>query len=136
MGCDIHMVLEQKIGEGSWIGIHHFPYYRSSGGTHHFPDAIGRNYRRFAAMAGVRGDGPEPRGLPEDVSVLSQARSDHYGSDGHSHSWLPVREAAAIFLASEYGEPDDYAKKYPTAHFFGVEPEDADDYRIVFWFDN
>lgn len=140
MGCDIHIVLERKVGDGGWVGIHNFPYWQQrdrTGRSTAWPLATERNYRRFAALAGVRGDGPEPRGVPEDVSVLAQMEIDRYGSDGHSHSWMSVEEAAPIFLQTEWvGPSDDWASKYPVCYFFGVEPEDAKNHRLVFWFDN
>src|SRR5207237_392615 len=99
MGCDIHMVLERKT-EGGWLGIHNFPYYDNRNG-HDFPLAKDRNYDRFAALAGVRGEGPEARGMPADASPLAKYDSDECGPDGHSHSWLPLKDAAQIFLKTE-----------------------------------
>lgn len=72
----------------------------------------GRNYAQFAILANVRngrrlmnlGDGREtdggeqfkpiamPRGLPDDVSAEVLAESESWGVDGHSHSWLTLRE--------------------------------------------
>lgn len=134
MGCDIHMVLERKVGDGGWVGVHNFPYYQINGG-HAIPPATDRNYERFAKLAGVRGGGPDPKGTPEDVSVLAQMEIDSWGSDGHSHSWMSVGEAAQIFLETAW-EPSDYMTQYPTAYFFGVDPDKSEQYRIVFWFDN
>jgi len=65
-----------------------------------------RNYCFFAILADVRngrgfagistGDGfnpiSEPRGLPEDVSMRIKQRSDHWDIDGHSHSYLTLKE--------------------------------------------
>lgn len=141
MGCDIHLVLERKLGEGGWVGIHNFPYWQQrgkSGRNTAFPLARDRNYSRFAALAGVRGDGPAPRGVPEDVSVLAQVEIDRYGNDGHSHSWISIEEAAGVFAKTEweYSKPDEWAAKYPACYFFGVEPEDTQDHRLIYWFDN
>lgn len=66
----------------------------------------GRNYDLFAILANVRngrgfagiktGGGfvpiSEPRGIPTDASPQVARRSDGYGIDGHSHSWLTLRE--------------------------------------------
>jgi hypothetical protein len=134
MGCDIHMVLERKVEGVGWVGIHNFPYYRMHKGASCFPPALVRNYERFAALAGVRGDGPAPRGIPEDVSTLSRDEIDRWGPDGHSHSWLPIDAAAQIFLCTA-GESDEFANKYPSNHFFDVDSEQGA-HRIVFWFDN
>lgn len=133
MGCDIHLVLERKTGDG-WLGIHNFPYYDTREGSD-WPLARERNYDRFAALAGVRGEGPEPKGIPQDASPLARYESEEWGDDGHSHSWLPVDEAAKIFLATER-LPNDWCKQYPADFFFGVNDDHPGEYRIVFWFDN
>jgi hypothetical protein len=66
----------------------------------------GRNYGLFAILAGVRnGRGfagvkigepttpiSEPRGIPEDASPAYREIAEHWGSDGHSHSWLTLAE--------------------------------------------
>lgn len=146
MGCDIHMVLEKRFGE-KWVGIdtfvtHHRAPYTVEKGQMDWstPVARGRNYMRFARLAGVRGDGPEPRGLPADVSETSKALSDAWDGDGHSHSWLPLKDAARIWVETER-EPSEYATKYPESYFFNADVSDGSseaetDYRVVFWFDN
>lgn len=68
-----------------------------------------RNYNMFAILANVRngrgfagvdtGDGfvpiSEPRGLPFNVSPEVKADSEHWGVDGHSHSFFTVAELMA-----------------------------------------
>lgn len=65
-----------------------------------------RNYDLFGMLADVRngtgfagcgtGDGfvpiSQPRGLPNDVSEYVKGESDEWGGDGHSHSWLTVKD--------------------------------------------
>lgn len=65
-----------------------------------------RNYDTFAILANVRnglgfagcdtGNGfntiAEPKGLPEDASDFVKAESDRWDGDGHSHTWLTVKE--------------------------------------------
>lgn len=148
MGCDIHVHTEVKIN-GVW---HHYgcPY-------------VQRIYNLFARMANVRNyeDGPsrikplsEPRGLPEDATVLTKWDSEHWGADGHSHSWLGAEEIAQVAaFADERGwkkthngyegfwESDMFGylfgndwsgfMKYPDERREGLE-----DIRWVFWFDN
>ena len=107
MGCDIHLYTEKKIN-GFWNlwhkshlnkAIHHTyveDYYRYTG----------RNYDLFAILANVRngvgfagivtggGFNPicQPRGLPKDVGYEVQELSEKWDDDGHSHSWLTLRE--------------------------------------------
>lgn len=146
MGCDIHLVLEKRDGE-KWVGIdtfngHHRAKWELKDENEYdysSPVTRTRNYHRFAKLAGVRGYGPNPRGVPDDASDTTRLMVKRWGSDGHSHSWLPMTEAAAIFAATA-GDMDEWAAKYPASYFFNVdtsdERTDADDYRIIFWFDN
>ena len=56
----------------------------------------GRNYELFGILAGVRDHNndsiDDPRGLPEDVSEVTKKESDRWDGDGHSHSWLTLKE--------------------------------------------
>jgi len=136
MGCDIHGSIEKRVN-GKWVMVNRMDLKARS-----------RNYDRFARLAGVRGDGPEPRGVPEDVSDSTLLHIDEWGTDGHSHSWLPLHEAARIFLETEYtGSLSDFIKEYPMDHYFDVsqfeqkctccgQPIPNGEYRLVFWFDN
>jgi hypothetical protein len=88
MGCDIHGLSQIRYGDSEWFDC----------------DTIedGRNYRLFAALAGVRnGFGfagiathepiipiAEPRGLPED---FVNDEDEHCMGD-HSFSWLHMSE--------------------------------------------
>ena len=141
MGCDIHLLVERQVDE-KWITVRLFQGFhcRFSQNKYASPVALARNYVRFAALAGVRGDGPEPRGIPDDLSETAKLLVDEYGDDGHSHSWLPIEEATEIFLKTEW-EADkrlsDLDKKYPLYHYFGLETEiDKGPHRLIFWFDN
>lgn len=114
MGCDIHILVEVKNEkrykweplEGSYeieeddgekymnIGPYHSDWY------------FGRDYDSFAVMADVRngrgfagvdtGDGFEvidrPRGIPTDASELYKEVCEIWEGDGHSHSFLYLRE--------------------------------------------
>jgi hypothetical protein len=110
----------------------------------------GRNYDFFTALAGVRGDGPEPRGFPRDASPFVKEVTDAWGGDGHSHSWYMAQEFVPIFrdhhlteeeqaevtiaaINSTYRE--DFAVAYILRNFLNVfdEPHTV---RFVFWFDN
>lgn len=142
MGCDIHLTVERKIAN-DWICVNTVNHHDKAPGrvkkgelSFSIPAALERNYNRFAALASVRGDGQSPRGLPSDMSQTTKMLTDDWASDGHSHSWMPIKDAAQIFLDTEYGEVSDFIREYPPSTYFGVEANDLDNYRVVFWFDN
>ena len=93
MGCDIHLFLEYKAGDGPWTQdkLHKLdesdPEFSR---VHELPDV--RNYELFSVLAGVRGDGAEPKGLPEDCSDMIKHASDLWDSDGHSHSYTSLSD--------------------------------------------
>lgn len=168
MGCDIHPVLErrwknEKTGETKWVGVHAYPYARIQSVWHkgkkldvnhyHMPGPQRRNYDLFAKLAGVRGEGPEPRGLPYDVSDLARMEIGDEDGDLHSHSWATAREyvAAALAVDAEHDEglrkamltqnSEEPRIKNPYLHYMEIaiyedEGNSPDDYRIVFAFDN
>ena len=151
MSCDIHLVLEQK-HKGKWIGLrevnHTFEFRKNpeSGEwkQHYvFCNARRRNYHLFASLAGVRGAGPAAKGIPEDASELSQMMFEHWGSDGHSHSYCTLNEYIAALAGTEENPAEVFlgadhpAVKYPLLYYFGMyEPEDGEEFRVVFCFDN
>ena len=95
----------------------------------------------FNDIARVRGDGPAvPKGLPKDISDLAQMEVNGWGSDGHSHTWLTLREATPLFLAY-YGQEQLLTEDrfQFCANLFAAEvneDEDIDLYRLIIWFDN
>lgn len=135
MGCDIHAHIELKRrGSDVW--------------EHWNAPRIGRDYALFEKMAGVRGREENaivpPRGLPEDVSTLTKVNADHEGDDGHTHSYLTRDE---IQVLQEWWEKDPCNPKpwnfeveimggYLFGNGYGELPEEIEDVRIVFWFDN
>jgi hypothetical protein len=162
MGCDIHMVLEQSHGD-KWIGINHYEQppvrsYRAENPKRKelnhllYPTfrVTERDYTLFAKLAGVRRDwdfedhAPDPRGLPEDISLLTQIKVDEWGTDGHSHSWGLLSEIGGLFLASK--EPQAVVmndRHNAVLELFGIEPgqqtvpeSKLEQYRLVYWFDN
>jgi hypothetical protein len=152
MGADIHMVLERKnLDTGNWVGLHAFSYVQhpvttkqkriNDGEDYPFDftgwDVRHRNYSLFAALAGVRGDGPEPRGIPEDVSELAQMEINHWGSDGHSHTWYSIREALPLFVAHMMPEEILGSRRpYLANDLFNVDADEVDEHRLIIWFDN
>lgn len=134
------MVVERKVG-ADWIAIHIPEPWHDRMCCRVCQDFVlplcrDQNYRRFGALAGVRADGPAPRGVPDDVSQTARHLIDKAGEGGHSHSWLPLQEAAAIFLGTEHHQVSDFLRKFPCAVYFNVEDEiePFDECRLVFWF--
>jgi hypothetical protein len=141
MGCDIHGLVERKVN-GKWICWRTLnPVHTSRpdehGSSFASPAALSRNYERFAALAGVRGDGPDARGLPDDATDTATHLFET--EEGHTPSWLPLQEATDIFLATERYDLREFDRKYPAYYYFGVESESdgpLSDFRLVFWFDS
>lgn len=112
MGCDIHFYVESRNWDDTrWVSRDKWQADTYTDGDDCdglWADGFynGRNYNLFAILANVRngrgfagcytGSGfrpmCEPRGLPEDVTLLVRHASDRYGVDGHSHSWLLLSE--------------------------------------------
>lgn len=106
MGCDIHLYVERRSNR-SWESVEE---WELEDGDLNVPYVkrfyTSRNYDLFAILANVRngrgfadtitGEGfnpiSEPKGLPEDVSYQVRAVSSRWGEDGHSHSYLTLRE--------------------------------------------
>ena len=116
MGCDIHMNYE-VLKDGKWEYHDFEESFRIgtySDGSVKFdydkmwkhPLYVDRGYNLFSILANVRnGYGfagcstssgfnfiSQPRGLPKDVSDEVRTKSDDWGCDGHSHSFLAVQE--------------------------------------------
>jgi hypothetical protein len=166
MGADIHTYIERKMPSGNWIYVSNLDcviYSKAlwSSDTpkfvHGFYLVNSRNYALFGRLASVRGDGRDPRGLPEDVSEMVQMFADGWSGDGHSHSWLSASDFADDYYgveAIESGEEEPMTeyhqnilqvdKNYAVLQFLqemcGVsgigEVTQANEFRFVFWFDN
>lgn len=135
MGCDIHFVIEKKVNN-KWIGLVSTDYgYR--------PMAKERNYNFFSAIASVRGNGNrDPIGLPRDPSDLSRLLVKEWDCDGHSISWMMLRDFAESCFESAF-QPDISRKEWAIYDFLGIHVNDYDNgsdsedkYRVVFLFDN
>lgn len=138
MGCDIHMVIEKSVAIDDWIVIGIPSGWDSNvaseyGNFWFSPPCLSRNYERFGALAGVRSEGPPPRGLPVDACASTRYLAD--SQEYHSHSWLTLTDAARVFLETD-GNTSDLAKRFPCSYYFNIDSELADDCRLVFWFDN
>src|SRR5215471_14331674 len=144
MGADIHMVLERRVklrDVEKWVGVNAFPYIIGSiyTGDGAVSDRVywhvdRRNYNLFADLAGVRGDGPEPKGVPDDASDLALVEIDEWGGDGHSHTWLTLDEAIPIFLLN--GSFGDAGVAVLKAMQNGSTEKTLRDYLPYFWSDS
>lgn len=102
MGCDIHYVVERrKIGVGDkWVGIYASDVhpYPSQPNKWYRPLPRERNYNLFAEIAGVRGEGKKPLGVPIDASDLTLAQVGYWDNDGHSHSFMSAEDFCKIWI--------------------------------------
>lgn len=142
MGCDIHWHSEVKV-DGVW--------------HHHSNPRISRDYWLFALLAGVRNYGnevnpiSEPRGFPEDASVITKIDRDRWGRDGHSDSIIEASEMKQVIEAWKakrgYTGPDtigflfgnywsDFLVELRENEHERKNYERIEDVRWVFWFDN
>jgi hypothetical protein len=102
MGCDIHIIAEVREG-GKWeantkevFSLDDFDkeYFKKDKGVKPFD---WRSYSMFAFFAGVRNYDhcdpiSEPRGIPDDASEEVKGMETFWSGDGHSHSWLSLKE--------------------------------------------
>lgn len=152
MGCDIHYVIEQE-HNGEWIGV----FGTDNGLTYPNFDIprllpaflfVHRNYEFFAKLAGVRGPGPDPLDLPEDMSSMSRMYTSRWGSGGHSYSYAPLRDFITAWLTSNSENVTALVREklkgkdpvLEVAKTLGIcqyeEAPGIDKYRVVYWFDN
>jgi len=117
MGCDIHAFVEVRLPGAGWTLVERLD--------------IGRYYAFFAALAGVRGPGPEPHGIPLNASEAFHYHADWYGEDGHSHSWERGEDFLALFKKVENHE-----EAYWPFALREIVDEHPGETRVVFFFDN
>jgi len=138
MGCDIHLTVEKKFNN-KWVMVNRIERPAP---------ASERDYNFFAALAGVRSYSDDdmegvPKGLPPDLSESTALFYDEWYGDAHSASWAPMAEAIDLLMEHKPPPPDRKAihcdLEWAMEHYFGIytrEKDTADDYRMVFWFDN
>lgn len=144
MGCDIHYVIEKNY-DGRWVAVYaksETPEARprsDEAKSYDFMAEINRRpvfssrfYPFFAQLAGVRGEGPDPVGVPKDASELSHILIKQWEGDGHSHSWLPYRDFCQRYTVAN-GKM--FTNNGDLRDLAGVEEDEFDAYRVVFWFD-
>ena len=169
MGAYIHFVIENRDprdGYG-WVGVyatdlpHAYSGYnmeaaRNAGpndeiplamerGVHPFGHLGRRDYDFFGRLAGVRRDGPEPNGLPDDLSTMSRRFINRWEGDGHSHCHFTLREFVKRKVIGDNTISE--ATKYrlqggdPINAFLGDLEDESfitldENTRVIVWFDN
>ena len=157
MGADIHFVIESRAKDQPWVGVYctgSSPRFRPRSymtglnSREYLYDIDApqreRNYAFFAKLAGVRGPGPKPKGMPKDASELARRSRENWGSDGHSHSYVSLDEFAAAWLATALPEVQaavvaarlEREGFHPAAWLFDLYDNVGSEHRVVFWFDN
>ncbi len=170
VGADIHFVIESRDPNDDlgWVGIYwsdasfapasysYNPvrapdetdsdfYFHVDSNVHPFGRLRRRDYGFFSRLAGVRGEGPEPNGVPDDASVMASRCINRWGGDAHSHGHMSLRdfiqrkivgddtlaEAAKTKLAGR-----DPIEEFLAEHYDGNDITLDDNTRVVYWFDN
>jgi hypothetical protein len=134
MGCDIHLHSEIKIN-GKW--------------EHYSAIEVDRDYMLFGLMAGVRDSKVtpicQPQGLPDNLSVVTKLDYERMKDDAHSMSYYnstliyelekAIEDNREFLFNSKFGYlfGNAYGQfiNYPNDY-----PEEIEDIRFVFWFDN
>ena len=174
MGADIHFTIEHRDPHDGlgWVGVfwsdasHSPPGYnmnyayghddgdyitpeeqrrRMDHGVHPFGHLSRRDYEFFARLAGVRGEGPRPNGLPSDASAMTQRCIARWEGDGHSHGHMTLREfvrrkiiggSLLTDAAKTKLQGGDPIEDFLSRHYDGGDVTLDDNTRVVYWFDN
>jgi hypothetical protein len=142
MGTDIHLHVELRVN-GRW--------------EHYAMPSVDRWYSLFGVMAGVRGgEQPivQPKGVPEDMSVITRLCYEYDGQDAHTASWFNEEEINRLSCWLEQKQKlnqySGYSLEYGVlkgTYLFGdgltdfktcpgCLPKGCDSVRLVFWFDS
>lgn len=152
MGCDIHIYVERPTEAGWEMVDPPAIYWRSYWVSDDYPWKEwpdDRSYYVFSRLAGVRyyGDeregqvrGPDPRGLPDDLS--DGVRGAMADGGEHSHSWAmwPEFRAALVAEGASPKPPEETDRSW--GHGFDQliyeldRRDDNDKLRIVYAFDS
>lgn len=145
MGCDIHFNIERHCDTYGWIGIYStesdLNFGRERG---NYNPLTGRDYDFFGKVAGVRTEGPDPKGLPDDASDMSRFARERWGMDGHSWTHLTLLEFLSIYVLHnftadamrarlEHADKEKIIQDYFPHLWLSAS---LSEYRVVIWFDN
>lgn len=148
MGCDIHTYCEKLI-DGKWEHVlGGCPYEGTVKGMELFD---WRSYSIFGFLGNVRNHSCcEPlsknRGLPENVSDTVKYARESWGIDGHSTSFITLKEFLDFDYDKTFTDKRDCNEIVSYREFLGdgffreLEKMKAigspEEVRLVFWFDN
>lgn len=138
MSCDLTMHVEIKV-KGKW--------------EHYNSKICFRDYDFFGIIGGVRVSGLqifENKGLPNDLSVVTEIDKNNFEGDYHNASWLTPDELKTIIEAFQKHEQNNKqveAVEKSFGYLFGSSiwefntyredyPKEIEDVRVVIWFDN
>lgn len=157
MGADIHAWIEGKDKNGNWFVAN--PRYVDFANPTRIKDVdefyIGRNYPLFSALGNVRNEHDIPfiqknRGLPEDVTDITEGAAADWDLDGHSFGYVTAIELQDYFMSYINANDESIqlaaeAVKFLYYKLYNLAYEISDyegnclnvyDMRLVFWFDN
>lgn len=127
MGCDIHTVIEEKVGD-KWIGV------ASSDMMKDRPVYAQRDYTFFGSIANVREHGENyPQNIPRDVSDLAWHLYMLCPTDHHSPSHMSLEKFCTIHNRDN---PRASRTEYAVEDLTGIYTDEGREFRVVFWFDN
>ena len=141
MSCDIHLAVEEQI-DGVWHcvwneGIRPQVYQAEGQYDYTCYKCKRRDYRFFGLLANVRTDGPDPKGLPNDLSRPVSRLVGEWGTDGHSHSWDTLQDFCAKWKEAQKERTKFDASVNAEEKLFGIhEDEEHGPMRVVYWFNN
>ncbi|MEQ1653257.1 MAG: hypothetical protein ABL897_12270 [Hyphomicrobium sp.] len=134
MGADVPIVVELKTPAG-WLGVWASDtgpsVWSSTGET---LAITWRDYDLFGRLAGVRREGPAPKGWPQDVSSLAAWCAQDNGGDYHSLTWYTLAETLAIYNAADSWAGTKKSRKFEASDF--SYSADYGEVRVLFAFDN
>lgn len=153
MGADIHIFPEYRVDGGAWQSHPDITVELEDKGTAYeftyisYNSGIHRDYNLFAALAGVRGRGPEPKGLPPGISPIVQQAIDNWEGDGHSYSYISLEDFAVVLRDRGYRNIGELAifksckKIYKELSeidkiLLDSEKGSTVEFRVIFFFDN
>lgn len=170
VGADIHFVVENfdPNDQLGWVGIYwsdasfsvasyNFRFTRSPNETdsdfyrrmdsdvHPFGRLRRRDYGFFGRLAGVRGEGPDPNGVPNDASVMTNRCLKRWEGDAHSHGHMPLRDFIRLKIMGDDTLAEaaktrltgrDPIEEFLAEHYDGSDITLDENTRVVFWFDN